>query len=74
MSCLPSDWSVREHRLMRALYHLMHKNHPLKPSTCAGCQEVAGFVIMTGYQGDTDYPTCPELGAVTAAQREEHHA
>ncbi len=66
MSCLPGDWSVREHRLMRALRHLMYANHPLNPEGCAGCKEIAGFIIIEGYQGDTEYPTCPEFGAVNA--------
>ncbi len=71
MSCLPSDWSVREHRLMRALRHLMHADHPLNPETCNGCREIAGFAIIEGYQGDTDYPTCPEFGAMAMAM-EQH--
>lgn len=66
MSCLPSDWSLREHRLMRALNHLMYANHPLNPWDCNGCKEITGFIIIEGYQGDTDYPTCPEFGAGNA--------
>ncbi len=53
---------------MRALHHLMYANHPLDPAGCHGCREVAGFVIVEGYQGDDEYPTCPELGAAYAAR------
>lgn len=65
MSCLPEDWSIREHRLMRALCHLMYANHPLRPGGCDGCLEIAGFIAAKGYQGDTEYPTCPEFGAAS---------
>ena len=58
MSCLPSDWSAREQRLMRALRHVMHAKHPLDVSVCAGCCEAAGFLTIPGYQGDEEYPTC----------------
>ena len=58
MSCLPSDWSQRERRLMRALRHETHRTHPLNAVGCAGCREVTGFLILPGYQGDEVYPTC----------------
>ena len=59
---------------MRALLHLMYADHPLKPATCAGCCEVAGFAVIEGYQGDTEYPICPELGAAYALRQEGQHA
>ena len=49
---------------MRALCHLMYANHPIQPEGCDVCKEVTGFIIIEGYQGDMDYPTCPEFGAV----------
>lgn len=58
MSCLPSDWNEREMRLMRAFRHQTHRSHPLDVAGCAGCREVAGFLTVPGYQGDTEYPTC----------------
>ena len=59
---------------MRALRHLMYAEHPLTPDTCAGCCEVALFITIEGYQGDTDYPTCPEFGPLNMKQREVKHA
>lgn len=43
-------------RAKRALEHLMHKNHELKPSSCAGCLEVSLFLTEPGYMGDDKNP------------------
>lgn len=43
-------------RLHRALRHLMHKNHELRPEGCAGCLEIAAFLTIPGYRGDEDDP------------------
>ncbi len=61
MSWTPG-YSPKEERLLRALLHLMHKNHALDPSGCAGCLEIAGFLAVVGYQGDMEYPTTAEAG------------
>jgi hypothetical protein len=58
MSCLPSDWTEREHRLMRAFRHAVYGDHPHNAVRCAGCREVSGFLTVPGYRGDTGYPTC----------------
>ena len=57
MSCLPG-YSEREQRLMRALRHYAYLNHVFEPTRCDGCLEVAAFLTVAGYEGDTDYPTC----------------
>jgi hypothetical protein len=44
------------YRLKRALFHLMHKDHPLIPAKCHGCREAALFLTVAGYDGDKDYP------------------
>jgi hypothetical protein len=41
---------------LRALEHLMHKNHDLKPDTCTGCKEIALFLTEPGYRGDPRNP------------------
>lgn len=41
---------------LRALGHLMNKNHELKPSSCDGCKEIALFLSEPGYRGDQDNP------------------
>lgn len=43
---------------MRALRHAMLRDHPFDGATCFGCREVAGFLTVPGYQGNTEYPTC----------------
>ncbi len=43
---------------MRALRHETHRTHPLDAVGCSGCREVTGFLILPGYQGDEEYPTC----------------
>ena len=53
-----SFWTERERRLARALAHAVKRNHPLDPARCNGCLEVAGFLAVPGYDGDTAYPTC----------------
>jgi hypothetical protein len=56
MSCAPS-MNEREQKLLRALAHLMRKNHNLVPTQCEGCLEIAGFLSIPGYLG-SDHPTC----------------
>ncbi len=56
MSCAPG-YTPREERLARALRHLMFKNHEFDVG-CAGCLEVAGFLVVEGYNGDLENPTC----------------
>lgn len=41
---------------LRALQHLMHKNHELDPSGCLGCLEASLFLTQPGYRGDQDHP------------------
>lgn len=43
-------------RCKRALEHLMHKNHELKPTECAGCLEISLFLTEPGYRGDEHNP------------------
>jgi hypothetical protein len=43
--------TVRDQKMLRAMQHLMHKNHRLRPNRCEGCLEAAGFLTMPGYQG-----------------------
>ncbi len=61
MSCRPSTWTDREKRLVGALNHLMHKNHPLRPAACWGCRDIACWLAVPGYDGEFASPggMCP---------------
>ena len=52
-------------RCKRALNHLMHKTHKLRPVKCDGCREVALFLTEPGYLGDEAYPVGVELAPFT---------
>ncbi len=54
--------TAREERMLRAMQHLMHKNHEFLPRTCDGCMEIGGFLVVPGYEGNKDYPTAVEFG------------
>lgn len=42
--------TVREQKMLRALQHLVHRNHDFD-LTCEGCLEAAAFVALPGYGG-----------------------
>jgi hypothetical protein len=48
-------------KMLRAIQHLVHKNHRLRPNRCEGCLEAAGFLTMTDYQG-VDHRVLGALG------------
>lgn len=45
--------SVVEQKMLRAMQHLVRRNHDFKTS-CFGCLEAAAFLTIPGYQGSEE--------------------